>query len=68
MQFTVIHSTLNCADSTCPTIYQTEDGSYVFQGFKVEEKVKADHQVPAGEDMIQVPKEFIDAFLGKQKA
>ncbi|MEO0899604.1 MAG: hypothetical protein AAFY71_24555 [Bacteroidota bacterium] len=67
MKLNVIHATANCADTTCPTIYQDEQGRYVIQGFIIKAEDKSSINLPEGEDAVVVPKEFIEAFLAKQK-
>ena len=66
MKLRVVHATKNCKDSTCPTIYQDEQGRYVIQGFMSKDEDKADINLPNGEDAVGVPKEFMEAFLAKQ--
>ncbi|MEZ4850662.1 MAG: hypothetical protein R3B93_19010 [Bacteroidia bacterium] len=67
MELKVIHSTANCADSSCPTIYINEAGNYVIQGFKIKATDKSKVNVPKGEDMIEVPAEFLQQFIEKMK-
>jgi len=67
MKLTVIHATDNCDTAACPTIYQTPEGNYIIQGFKIKQAVKSEHGIPANEDMIELPKEFVQAFLASQK-
>lgn len=49
-----------CADSTCPTVYKTQDGNYVFQGYKID---SINVTTPENETVIELPKEFIEAFI-----
>ena len=65
-KFTVIHATQGCADTTCPTIYQDEQGRYVIQGFKMDQTEKDGINLPEGEDAIVVPKDFLESFIQKQ--
>lgn len=67
MQFTVIHATRNCDESTCPTIYINEAGNFVVQGFKIAQKDKAKINVPDHEDAIEVPSDFLKEFIEKMK-
>ena len=67
MELTVIHATANCENSACPTIYLNEKGNYVVQGFKLNSAQKSDLQIPEGEDLIELPAEFVQAFIAKQK-
>ena len=68
MKLKVIHATSNCAESSCPTIYQTPEGNFIFQGFKISSSIKSDHGVPNNEDMVELPKEFVQTFLEKSQA
>ena len=68
MQLTVVHSTVNCEDSTCPTIYiDQETGNYVLQGFILKPEDKAKMSIPSGEDAVVVPADFIQAFLANNQ-
>ena len=66
MDLRVVHATKNCKESTCPTIYQDEQGRYVIQGFIIKDEDKTGINLPNGEDAVVVPKEFMEAFLAKQ--
>ena len=52
MKLTVVHTTCNCADSTCPTIYKDEANNYIIQGFKMKSADKVGINIPHGEDVI----------------
>lgn len=67
MQLTAVHTTANCEASSCPTIYQTEAGNYVIQGFKVPTNTKDGLAIPESEDAIEVPAEFLRSFIDKMK-
>lgn len=67
MALKVIHSTINCAESTCPTIYQDDQGNFVIQGFILKNEIKKSINIPEGEDAIKVPAEFIETFIAKMK-
>lgn len=67
MQLQAIHTTKNCASSTCPTIYRDEAGRYVLQGFKVDANDKATMRIPEGEDAIILPADFMEEFIQKQQ-
>lgn len=69
MKLQIVHSTANCHDSTCPTIYKDEEtGNFVIQGFIMKAADKDNIQIPKGEDAVIVPAEFLQAFIDKQKA
>jgi hypothetical protein len=52
----------SCASSNCPTVFIADNGNYVIQGYKIKSEVE-DVDVPNGEALIEVPKEFIEGFL-----
>lgn len=66
MKVKVVHATLGCEDSSCPTIYQNESGDFVIQGFKLKPEDKQNIDLPQGEDAVVVPKEFLQQFVEKQ--
>ena len=47
----------------CPTIYSTEDGTYVVQGKKVDEKIKKELGVPPEETLVEIPAEVMENFM-----
>lgn len=67
LKLKVIHATANCANSTCPTIYKTADGSYVVQGFTIKPEDKAGISLPEGEDAVILPEDFVKQFLLTQQ-
>ena len=64
MKLTIIHTTKNCEDVACPTIYTNEAGNFIIQGFKMDsdQKTNMNIKIPEGEELIEVPKEFLEAF------
>lgn len=67
MKLQILHTTANCADTSCPTIYKDEAGNFVIQGFVMQPTEKAGIQIPQGEDAIRVPADFLQAFIDKMK-
>lgn len=53
----------DCASSNCPTVYETDQNTYLIQGYVIK-----DHhmELPDGENLIQIPKEFLDKFILSQ--
>jgi hypothetical protein len=45
-----------CRDGTCPTIYATDRGTVVVQGYTVTD---ADVTVPEGEALVEIPAELL---------
>ena len=67
MKVKIVHSTQGCEDSTCPTIYVNEQGNYVIQGFKIKPTDKKGLNLPRGEDAVEIPADFLKAFIAKQQ-
>jgi hypothetical protein len=59
---------VGCKGGSCPTIYETEDGNIVVQGYIITEQTGVD--VPDGETLVELPKDFVnnlkEHFLQKQ--
>jgi hypothetical protein len=45
-----------CRDDTCPTLYSTDRGTIVVQGYVVRD---ADVAVPEGEALVEIPAELL---------
>ena len=64
MKVRTVHTYDSCGGGgKCPTIYKTEDGQYIIQGYQFQ---AADYQLasfPRGETGVIVPADFIDSFL-----
>lgn len=45
-----------CRDGTCPTIYETDRGTIVVQGYVVND---SDVIPPAGETLVEIPAELL---------
>jgi hypothetical protein len=63
-----IFGTPGCDQSSCPTIYQNESGSFFIQGYIVAKNNREGADIPEGEDLVEVPKEFLEAFVKQQVA
>lgn len=50
-----------CQGSTCPTIYRTDDGSYVVQGSTV--KAAEGLTLPAHESAVRIPASVVDELV-----
>lgn len=46
-----------CRDGTCPTIYRSDRGTVVVQGFVVTD---ANVTVPEGEALVEIPAELLE--------
>lgn len=66
MKYQVVHETPNCNQSTCPTIYQDDEGNYIIQGFVLNQLEKSNLAIPDGEDAIRVPAAFLSSFVSKR--
>ena len=47
-----------CRAGGCPTVFRTEDGDVVVQGYAVPAP-QAPHGVPAGEALVRIPRELL---------
>lgn len=45
-----------CRDDTCPTLYATDSGTFVVQGYVVND---TDVTLPEGEALVEVPAELL---------
>lgn len=61
-----VFGTPGCNESSCPTIYQNKSGSFFIQGYIVAKDSRAGANIPEGEDLVEVPKEFLEAFIKQQ--
>jgi hypothetical protein len=63
-----IVNTTGCNGGTCPTLYETESGDFLVQGFIVEDLSTMDEigTVPQGESVVRVPRELLSSLLGKE--
>jgi hypothetical protein len=50
-----------CWDGTCPTLYESDRGTIVVQGWAVED---GDVTPPEGEALVEVPAELLEQFAG----
>jgi len=50
-----------CAGGRCPTVYETDNGTYVIQGYQIDTNLISD--LPQGETVIELPKEFLEGFV-----
>jgi hypothetical protein len=55
-----------CGSGTCPTLYETDRGTYVVQGYVVGPDVGLD--VPEGESLVEIPAELIAEAVLKLRA
>jgi hypothetical protein len=51
----------------CPTIYETDSGSFVIQGFQIDKDTRSQLPIPDGEDAVEIPKELLIEALKKVK-
>jgi hypothetical protein len=49
-----------CKDGPCPTVYETDRGTFVVQGFVIENpEALGALQLPPGETAVEVPKDLL---------
>ena len=51
-----------CVDGTCPTIYRSDRGTIVVQGYAVTD---AGMDVPEGEALVEIPAELLAQVAGQ---
>jgi len=51
-----------CGAGECPTVYRTDRGTLVIQGYQFD-PAQAGTSVPAGEQMVEIPAELIARYL-----
>lgn len=51
----------------CPTVYQLESGDVVLQAYKIEDTDKTTFNLPPEEDVLLLPKAFIELYLSSLK-
>lgn len=47
-----------CSGGTCPTVFATDRGTIVVQGYIVD-SAEAGIQVPAGEQLVEIPQDLL---------
>ena len=47
----------------CPTVYKAEDGDYIIQGYVLESDSKEQLNSTEGEDIVRLPKEFVEKMV-----
>ena len=50
-----------CKNSNCPTIYQTDRGTLVIQGYTVDADQAEEVTLPAGESLAEIPLDVLQA-------
>lgn len=63
-----IVKTTGCNGGTCPTLYETDSGDFLVQGFIVEDSSTMDEigTVPQGESVVRVPRELLSSLLDQE--
>ncbi|MFD0525338.1 hypothetical protein [Paractinoplanes durhamensis] len=51
-----------CGSGTCPTVYRTDRGTLVVQGYTITAD-NVDIDLPAGEQLVEVPADLLAAAL-----
>jgi hypothetical protein len=51
-----------CGSGTCPTVYRTDRGTLVVQGYTITAE-QADLDLPAGEQLVEIPAELLAAAM-----
>jgi hypothetical protein len=50
-----------CGNGSCPTVYKTDRGTYVVQGYTVTPQT-AGIEVPNGEQLVEIPADLLAAL------
>ena len=58
------NSPQGCLTGSCPTIFVTDAGDFIFQGFILGQADKNKLNLAENEDAVFIPKELIDNFRG----
>lgn len=66
MSLRIIGNTGGCNAGTCPTVYETDSGDLLVQGFIVEDPGIIDElgDLPRGEGVVRVPRELLISLVG----
>lgn len=64
MKITILTKWVGCKNGSCPTVYKDELGRIFIQGFTVKNEDKENFEIPSNEDIIEIPKEFLDSIKG----
>lgn len=51
-----------CGTGSCPTVYRTDRGTLVVQGYTVTAE-QADLDLPAGEQLVEIPADLLAAAM-----
>lgn len=51
-----------CLTGSCPTVFEADDGNYIFQGFVLSAEQKAMLNMAPNEDAVIIPKMLLDAI------
>ncbi len=63
MKTKVIFSTNDtCVGNSCPTIYETDRGTYLVQGSIINRNEGLEITLPDNESVVEIPKDFLDRF------
>ncbi len=57
----------SCGCGKCPTVYKTESGDTVVQGYRLSDEERSTLDIPTGEEMIRLPAEFFEGMLRELK-
>lgn len=68
MKLTKIVGDGSCEDRNCPTVYETDHGTYVVQGAIVAPSEVAKLGMPTNETVVEVPKSLLADLAAKLRA
>ncbi|PYC76906.1 hypothetical protein C7C46_20920 [Streptomyces tateyamensis] len=54
----------SCKNGTCPTLWGTEDGHYVVQGYGITDPARlAELNLSVGETAVEIPAEVLESYF-----
>ncbi len=62
---TTADGTTSCGNGGCPTVYEVDDDTFVIQGYEANQMFESGF-VPAGENVVRIPKGLIRQLLASQ--
>lgn len=66
--FSVHGGSEGCAGGSCPTVYETDRGTFIVQGAQLDRAASGLVPLPLGEQAVEVPADLLIAIADKLKA
>jgi len=65
MKLRLIDGDGGCGGEACPSIYETDRGTYVVKGWRISDSIKKNISLTTGEDAIEIPTDIIESIIKK---